>query len=125
MKTVHARMGASFAVMLVLLAVGSLLAAHMRQNQEPFDIGDYSAADLPGAQAAFEESQANGDLVTLVKILCYRWKVQGDETAKSDIILYGTLLLDRARAGDIDLEKADDPDIMLRVLAVVREAGAR
>lgn len=125
MKTVHARMGASFAVMLVLLAVGSLLAAHMRQSQEPFDIGDYSAADLPGAQAAFEESQANGDLVTLVKILCYRWKGEGEETAKSLLVRYGGLLLERAKAGEIDLEKADDPEVMLQVLAAVREAGVR
>lgn len=125
MRTAGARMGTAFGLMLVLLAAGSLLAASLRQSQAPFDIGDLSGADWAAAREAFEESQSNGDLVTLVKILCYRWKVQADETAKPDIVRYGTLLLDRARAGDIDLEKADDPEIMLPVLAVVREAGAR
>ena len=125
MRNTPTRTGAVFGLMVLLLVLGSLMASTLQHSRTSLSIGDFSRADPAAAKAAFEGSRTDRDLVTLIKILCYRWKVQGDEATRPDLARYGTLLLDRARAGESDLEKADDPDVMLQVLALIREAGAR
>ena len=61
----------------------------------------------------------------LVKALCWRYRTAEDESAETMLKSYGQLMLDRAKAEEIDLEFADDPDHMLQVLKVIRELGAR
>ena len=126
MSPVKGRLLKSFALMLLLLSLGTLLAMTMRRQSAPFDIGDYAADDPAAAAAQFEQSGSDEDLVYLLKVLCYRYRVMNQADAATDIRRYGQQLLDRAKAGKTDLEALDDADgTLLKVLAVVRECGAR
>ena len=69
------KMTAYTVLMMVLLLAATLFTKQMLP--EEFDIGDYSQVDLLQAQAQFEVSQSNEDLVLLCKTLCWRWKASG------------------------------------------------
>lgn len=106
----------------LLCVAGCLLSGQMRQ--EVFDIGDYSGVDIPAAEECFAQSQSNEDLIGLLKALCWRYnEAESDETAAL-IVHYGQILLDRAKAGTVDLEFVDNPEHMLQVLKIVRRLGA-
>ena len=62
------------------------------QTEEGFGLGDYSGVSAQACLAAFEESGDSGDLVQLLKVLCYQAVVEGDEAAQPLIRQYGTLL---------------------------------
>ena len=94
-------------------------------QQEVFDIGDLSGVDVKAAEAAFIQSQSNEDLVRLVKALCWRYRMVEDETVIQPFMTYGQIMLDRAKAEEIDLEFVDDPEHMLQVLDVLRELGVK
>lgn len=110
-------------VVVLLFLAGSLLSGQLQG--EKFDIGDYSAVDIAAAEASFAETQTNVDLVHLVKALTWQYKVAENESVAEKLTSYGQLLLDRAKAEEVDLETVDDPDHMLQVLKIVRELGAR
>lgn len=114
-------------VMTLIMAVIMLAATFFvgQYQSKPFDIGDYSQINIEEAEQQFAASQTNEDLVLLCKALSWRIEVGGDETAKEKLNHYGQLLLDRAKEESIDLETVDDPDIMLAVLRVIRETGAK
>lgn len=108
--------------------IGVMLASMMlfgNLGSKVFDIGDYSCVDVQQAEVAFEASQSNEDLVLLVSALCWRYKALEDEEAQAALIHYGQLLLDRAKAETIDLEKMDADGGLLQVLEVLRELGVR
>ena len=109
--------------MAILVVVATLLTAQFQPK--PFDIGDYSHVDIAEAEAEFEQTKTNDSLVYLCKALSWRAEVAGEEGAREKLRYYGQLLLDRAKEEMIDLEHADDPDVMLAVLRVIRETGAR
>ena len=116
-----------FVLMMVLLGAATLIANQVREREKPFDIGDYSAADPAAAMDAYRASGSDEDLVYLLKILCYRYKIEGDETVLPDIRSYGQELLDRAKSQAVDLEKMDkDQDgTVLQILNVIRSTGAK
>lgn len=110
-------------IVVLLFLAGGLLSGQLRP--ETFDIGDYSNADIAALEETFVQTQANEDLVHLVKALTWQYKVVGNEAVADKLIDYGQMLLDRAKAGVVDLETVDNPDHMLQVLKIVRELGAR
>ena len=110
-------------VMIALALAGTLLFGGFQE--EPFEIGDWSGVDIVRTEAEFAASGSNEDLVLLVKALCWRLEVAGDESAREPLLDYGQELLDRAKAETVDLETVDDPDVMLQVLRVVRQVGAK
>ena len=110
-------------VMIALALAGTLLFGGFQE--EPFEIGDWSGVDIARTEAEFAASGSNEDLVLLVKALCWRLEVAGDESAREPLLDYGQELLDRAKAETGDLETVDDPDVMLQVLRVVRQVGAK
>lgn len=112
-------------LLLALAFLAATLIGGQLQQEKAFDIGDLSTVDIAQAEAAFEQSQSNEDLVKLVKALCWRLRVAEDEAASEPLAAYGQLLLDRAKAEQVDLEYVDNPDHMLQVLAVIRELGAQ
>ncbi len=114
-----------FVLMMVMLAVVTVVAVRIRQEEKPFDIGDLSGADPEMALSAFRESDSPEDLVDLLKILCYRYKIEGDEAVLPDIRTYGQELLDRAKAQTVDLEKMDRDGDILQILNVIRSTGAK
>lgn len=116
-------MTAATLLMVALALAGTLLAGNLRQT--PFEIGDYSGVDIAQAEADFAASGSNEDLILLLKALCWRYQVQGEEAAREPLLGYGQMLLDRARAETVDLETLDEPDVMLQVLEVIRGVGAR
>ena len=114
-------------MMTIAMAV-IMLAATLFVGQyqsKPFDIGDYSQVSIEEAEQQFAASQTNEDLVFLCKALSWRAEIAADEQAKEKLNHYGQLLLDRAKEESVDLETIDDPDIMLAVLRVIRETGAK
>lgn len=111
------------AIVVLLFLAGTLIAG--QPQQDAFDIGDFSTADIGALETAFTETQSNEDLVVLVKALCWRYRVAQDTAAAQPLRSYGQMMLDRAKAETIDLEYVDDPEHMLQVLKVVRELGAR
>ena len=114
-----------FVLMMVVLLAVTVVAVRLRQGEKPFDIGDLSGADPEKALSAYRESGSAEDLVDLLKILCYRYKIEGDETVLTDIRTYGQELLDRAKAQTVDLEKMDQNGDILQILNVIRGTGAR
>ena len=94
------------------------------QTEEGFGLGDYSGVSAQACLAAFEESGDSGDLVQLLKVLCYQAVVEGDEAAQPLIRQYGTQLYDRARAGE-DLSALGDDETMLELLRWIRSFGAK
>lgn len=114
-----------FALMMALLLAATFVSVRMRQNEERFDIGDFSGADREAAKTAFETDGSDESLIALLKILCYEYKIKGDETAVPLIRQYGQLLLDRAKAQTVDLEKMDKNGDILQILNVIRSTGAK
>jgi len=117
------KMTAMTIAMAVLVVVATLFTAHF--HPQPFDIGDYSHIVISDAEAKFAVSQTNEDLVLLCKALSWQVEAAGQEEARELLRYYGQQLLDRAKSETVDLEKIDDPDIMLAVLRVIRECGAK
>jgi hypothetical protein len=109
--------------MMLLLTVATLLTGQFKE--EPFEIGDYSHVDLEEAKQTFETSQTNEDLVLLCKALSWQMEIGQNDSLREELRHYGQLLLDRAKAETVDLEKVDDPEIMLKVLKVIRSTGAK
>ena len=116
-----------FVLMIVMLLAVTAIAVHFRQEEKPFDIGDYSGADPEQALSVYRESGSETDLVELLKILCYRYKIGGDETVLPDIRNYGQELLERAKSQTIDLERMDKDQngTILQILDVIRSTGAK
>ena len=114
-----------FVLMMVMLLAVTVIAVRLRQEDKPFDIGDLSGADPENALSVYRESGSAEDLVDLLKILCYRYKINGDETVLPDIRTYGQELLDRAKAQTVDLEKMDQNGDILQILNVIRGTGAK
>lgn len=110
-------------VVVLLFLAGGLLSGQLRP--ETFDIGDFSAVDIAAAEENFVRTQSNEDLVHLVKALTWQYKAVGNETVADKLIDYGQILLDRAKAEEVDLELVDNPNHMLQVLKIVRELGAK
>ena len=116
-----------FALMLIGLLAVTWISANIRQKEQPFDIGDLSGADRAAAAEAFAADGSDENLITLLKILCYQYKIEGDETLVPEIREYGQELLDRAKDRTIDLEKTDREQngVILQILNVIRSTGAR
>ena len=116
-----------FALMLIGLLAVTWISANIRQKEQPFDIGDLSGADRAAAAEAFAADGSDENLITLLKILCYQYKIEGDETLVPEIREYGQELLDRAKDRTIDLEKTDREQNgeILQILNVIRSTGAR
>ena len=110
-------------VVALMFLAATLLGGQLQQK--PFDIGDLSGVDIAAAEAAFEQSRSNEDLVKLVKALCWRYRAAEDASAAEPLVHYGQMMLDRAKAEEIDLEFVDDANHMLQVLEVIRELGAK
>lgn len=113
--------------MLIGLLAITWISANIRQKEQPFDIGDLSGADRAAAAEAFAADGSDENLITLLKILCYQYKIEGDETLVPEIREYGQELLDRAKDRTIDLEKTDREQngVILQILNVIRSTGAR
>jgi len=124
MTGVRARSVGFTALVLLLLALGTMFAARQRDAQAAFDIGDYGAGSIEQAEQAFQEGGTNESLLLLLKALCYRQEALGEADWKEKIAYYGGELYARAKAGSVDLEKADEERVMLQLLKVLREAGA-
>ena len=117
---------AAFALMILCLLLGTLLAYTWRGQNRPFDIGDFSAVSPESARAQYAQSGTNEDLVYLLKTLSYRYVLQEEEALGPEIRALGQELFDRARAGTADLEALDDEEgTLLQVLSVVRQLGAK
>ena len=116
-----------FVLMMVMLLAVTVIAVHFRHEEKPFDIGDLSGADPEKALSIYRESGSDADLVELLKILCYRYKIVGDETVLPDIRNYGQELLERAKSQTVDLEKMDQDQngAILQILDVIRSTGAK
>jgi hypothetical protein len=123
-KRGHVQMIGFSAVLLLLLTVGTLLTAQYQDSKAPFDIGDYGSVRIADAKKAFEADGTNEQLMLLIKALCYRQESLGETGWSDPLFLYGRELYSRARAGTVDLQTVDDEDVMLKVLKVLREAGA-
>lgn len=117
------KMTAMTIAMAVLMIIATLVTAEFQPR--PFDIGDYSQANIEEAEKQFASSQTNEDLVLLCKALSWRIEIAGEAEAGEKLNHYGQLLLDRAKEESVDLEEVDDPEVMLAVLKVIRETGAK
>ena len=114
-----------FTLMMALLLAVTYISARMRENEKPFDIGDFYGADRSASEAAFLEEGSDEKLIDLLKVLCYAYKIEGDETVVPQIRAYGQMLLDRAKTGSTDLEKFDENGDVLQILNVIRSTGAK
>lgn len=109
-----------FALMIIFLIGVTLYASLRREANEPFDIGDYSAFTIDECKQNFEASRSNEDLAELLKVLSWQYKVQNNEAVIPDIRSYGEELLNRAKAGEADLQKMDEDGTLLQVLSLIR-----
>lgn len=108
-------------MIVVILSVGLT-----QKGTREFGLGDYSGADIAGIEQRFQASGGDADLIELLKAMCYMAVVEGDESdaVTGAIEGYGTILLDRARAGRTDLQTLDDEAVMLELLEYIRGYGA-
>lgn len=116
-----------FALMVIGLLAVTWISANIRQKEQPFDIGDLSGADRTAAAEAFAADRSDENLIALLKILCYQYKIEGEKTLVPEIRTYGQELLDRAKAHTVDLEQMDREQNgeILQILNVIRSTGAR
>ena len=115
--------GGSLILVLLFLA-GSLGGFFYRESHRAFDIGDYSQVNIQAAEDAFRSDGSNKALVLLVKALCFRREALGERDWEDKLLAYGRELYARARTETIDLQTADDENVMLQVLSVLRDMGA-
>ena len=108
----------------VLCMAASAVGIRLSQKSAPFSLGDFSQVSLQEQLDAFQASQSNEDLVTLLKVLCWQAVEDDNQTAELLIAEYGTLLYDRARAGQADLSALEDDETMLELLRLIRSFGA-
>ncbi len=108
----------------VLCMAASAVGIRLSQKSAPFSLGDFSQVSLQEQLDAFQASQSNEDLVTLLKVLCWQAVEDDNQTAELLIAEYGTLLYDRARAGQADLSALEDDETMLELLSLIRSFGA-
>ena len=108
----------------VLCMAASAVGIRLSQKSAPFSLGDFSQVSLQEQLDAFQASQSNEDLVTLLKVLC--WQAVEDDNQAAELLIaeYGTLLYDRARAGQADLSALKDDETMLELLSLIRSFGA-
>jgi len=108
----------------VLCMAASAVGIRLSQKSAPFSLGDFSQVSLQEQLDAFQASQSNEDLVTLLKVLC--WQAVEDDNQAAELLIaeYGTLLYDRARAGQADLSALEDDETMLELLSLIRSFGA-
>lgn len=111
-------------IMLVLLLAGTLVGSMMLRSQRPFNIGDYRHVNIQDAEEVFRQTGSNESLVLLLKALCFRQESLGENSWTGQLLSYGQELYARARAETIDLQTADQEQILLQVLAVLRAVGA-
>ena len=110
----------------VLCIAAVLVGSRMMKAQEGFPLGDFSGVSAETTQAAYEESGDVQDLIHHLKVLCYQAEVEGNEAVEADIALYGTELLDMAKAETIDLEELGEKDeTLLDLLKLIRGYGAK
>ena len=113
----------------VLVAVLSVAAVFVGANllkSKEFPLGDLSAFSPDETRAAYAESGDVRDLITHLKVLCYRAYLHEDKALTDEIARCGTELLDMAREETIDLEalgRTDDTLLDLRRL--IRSHGAK
>ena len=108
----------------VLCMAASAVGIRLSQKSAPFSRGDFSQVSLQEQLDAFQASQSNEDLVTLLKVLC--WQAVEDDNQAAELLIaeYGTLLYDRAMAGQADLSALEDDETMLELLSLIRSFGA-
>ena len=111
-------------VMVVLCMVAAGVGVRLSQEEKPYSLGDFSQVSLDETQEEFQRSQSNEDLVTLLKVLCWQAVEGNNPEAEEMIAQYGTLLFDRARAGEADLSEVGDDENMLELLRLIRSFGA-
>ena len=107
----------------VLCMAASAVGIRLSQKSAPFSLGDFSQVSLQEQLDAFQASQSNEDLVTRLKVLC--WQAVEDDNQAAELLIaeYGTLLYDRARAGQADLSALEDDETMLELLSLIRSFG--
>ena len=103
----------------------SMFAVRAGKKEEAFRLGDFSGVDVEEVRAAFDESQSSENLVELLKVLCYQAVVEENESVEPQIAQYGTLLYDRAKAGEVDLSTLGDDETMMELLGYIRSFGAK
>lgn len=113
----------------VLVAVLSVAAVFVGANllkSKEFPLGDLSAFSPDETRAAYAESGDARDLITHLKVLCYRSYLHEDKALTDEIARCGTELLDMAREETIDLEMLGrTDDTLLDLLRLIRSHGAK
>ena len=114
-------------VTVLLCTVFCIIAAKTaREADKDFGLGDYSEASIEEYEKSFANDPGTDNLVELLKALCFKAEVQKDQSVTDKIAKYGTQLYDRARAGEIDLQKMDDEnETILELLGYLKKYGAK
>ena len=114
-------------VTVLLCTVFCIVAARTaRERDKEFGLGDYSEASIEEYEDSFANDPSSENLVELLKALCFKAEVQKEQSVISKIEKYGTILYDRARAEEIDLEKMDDEKgTILELLGYLKKYGAK
>lgn len=111
---------AGLIILLMILFIGQ-----REKAQQPFGLGDYSSADMTKLTETFDQSGSNSDLVTLLTALCYKAKVEEDESVIPSIQKYGTELFNRAKSETADLQTLDTEERMLELIGLLKQYGAK
>ena len=69
----------------VLCMAASAVGIRLSQKSAPFSLGDFSQVSLQEQLDAFQASQSNEDLVTLLKVLCWQAVEDDNQTAECRI----------------------------------------
>lgn len=111
---------AGLIILLMIFSIGQ-----RKRAQQPFGLGDYSSADVENLVENFNQSGSNSDLVVLLGALCYKAKMEEDESVIPSIQSYGTELFDRARNETADLQTLDTEERMLELIGLLKQFGAK
>lgn len=111
--------------LLLLMLLGSLLAVGIRDWREPFRLPRSWQGDAARLEAAYEAQGGAQELIALLKALAFEAQSEDGAACREKTARFGGLLLDMARRGEVDLERADDQGEMRLLLRAIRAAGAR
>ncbi len=114
-----------FSVICGLLCIGAIfMSGHNQRTNVEFGLGDFSELSLSEVEQVFLQDPSTKNLMTLLEVLCFQRVVEENVTIEEKIADYGTLLYDRARAGEVDLSTLRPDAYMSELLSWIRFYGA-
>ncbi len=111
-------------ILVLMMTVQLVVVKRWTNANNPLDIGDYSSYDVVTVEKTYTSSPTNDNLLLLLKVLCYKAKVEENLQVGTLIKHYGSEIFKRAKDDTIDLSTVDDEEVITQIIEILRYYGA-